>query len=490
MSSHREAPAISEDQVADSTDVYAFVSPSAPDHVTLIANYIPFELPDGGPNFYQFGDDVLYAIHVDNNGDGNPDVSYEFRFATGYHVPSVFLYNTGPIQTLTDAHWNRRQTYSVTEVTYNAKGRATKKVLATDLACPPCNIGPLSTPNYPTLAQSAVHKLDNGITVFAGQRADGFYVDLGAVFDLGNTRPFQQDHETFGLTNTGIGQMAAGINSLQNSNVHAIAIDVPMTTIAEGGVRPTDATKQSSVIGVWTAAYRQKARVIEGNGKTSQSGPWTQVSRLGNPLFNELINPIDKKDHWNSQPPSKDKAFASYASNPLLAQLLPTLYPGVFPNLNAFVASSKPRGDILAIFLTGIPNGAIPGFQNYTPRKTPNVQAEMLRLNMAIPPSTGAGKSSNLGLIGGDLAGFPNGRRVFDDVATIELRALAGATLPLVDNSFTADKAAGAVSFGLTNGPSDITANNSTNYILEFPYLGVPHSGYLVDSTAPTAAQS
>jgi hypothetical protein len=189
MSSHREAPEISKDPVADSTDVYAFVSPDAPDTVTLIANYIPLQGPAGGPNFYEFGDDVLYEIHIDNNGDGYADISYQFSFQTQLQNPATFLYNTGPILSLSSPNWNSRQFYTLTRV---QNGQS--QVLGTGLACPPCNIGPLSTPNYQSLAAAAVHSLPGGIQVFAGQRAEGFYVDLGAVFDLGDLRPFEEIH--------------------------------------------------------------------------------------------------------------------------------------------------------------------------------------------------------------------------------------------------------------------------------------------------------
>ena len=194
MSSHREAPEIAKDPVADSTDVYAFVSPDKPGTVTLIANYIPLQGPAGGPNFYEFGDDVLYEVHVDNNGDGRADVSFQFRFRTTVRNPETFLYNTGPIQSLDSPNWNRRQSYDVTMVT-GFSGRA----IGTGLACPPCNIGPLSTPDYGALAAQAVHQLGGGITVFAGQRAEAFYVDLGSIFDLADLRPFANLHATFGL---------------------------------------------------------------------------------------------------------------------------------------------------------------------------------------------------------------------------------------------------------------------------------------------------
>jgi hypothetical protein len=175
------------DPVADSTDLYAFVSPDRPSTVTLIANYIPLESPAGGPNFYQFGDDVRYEIHIDNDGDGKADITYQFTFSSRLRNPETFLYNTGPIKALNSPNWNSRQFYSVRKLMDNG-GTGTE--LGKNLASPPCNIGPLSTPNYAGLAASAVHDLGRGIKVFAGQRAEGFYVDLGAIFDLGDLRPF------------------------------------------------------------------------------------------------------------------------------------------------------------------------------------------------------------------------------------------------------------------------------------------------------------
>src|SRR5579875_3880483 len=189
MSSHREAPAISKDPVADNTDLYAFVSPDDPETVTIITNFLPLEAPFGGPNFFEFGDDVRYEIHIDNDGDGRAEISYLFEFTTEVRNPNTFLYNTGPIESLDSPNWNRRQFYTVTRVD---DGR--RRVLASHLACPPCNIGPGSTPDYGRLANAAVHDLGGGAKVFAGQRLEGFYIDLGAIFDLGDLRPFQHLH--------------------------------------------------------------------------------------------------------------------------------------------------------------------------------------------------------------------------------------------------------------------------------------------------------
>ncbi len=450
MSSHREAPEIAKDPVADSTDVYAFVSPDAPTTLTLIANYVPLQEPAGGPNFYEFGSDVLYEINIDTQGKAEPDITYQFRFTTVITDQTTFLYNTGPITSLTSTNWNRKQFYSVTRVDSSGTHK-----LGTGLACPPCNIGPLSTPDYATaLAAPALHTLSDGSLVFAGQRAEGFYVDLGSIFDLGNLRPFQ-NLQVFAKA---LGFKAApGVNATKLLNVHSIALQVPITNV-------TDPTRP--VIGVWTTASRQRGGIFSDAGEPDfRFGPYQQVSRLGNPLVNEVIIPMSKKDYWNTQPPHNDKQFATYVAHPELAALLPVLYPGVFPNLAALVSAGTARADLEAILLTGIPSGIVPGFTNFTG----SVQADMLRLNTSIPPSN---SPNILGLIGGDPAGFPNGRRVFDDVVSVELRAVAGATWPLIDKTYTPDAAAGELTDGLT--PSSL----GTPYLDTFPYLGVPFDGY------------
>jgi hypothetical protein len=459
MSSHREAPEVSKDPVADNTDVYAFVSPDKPDTVTLIANFIPFQNPQGGPNFYEFGDDVLYEIHVSNRGDAMSDVTYQFRFTTRIRNKDTFLYNTGPIGSITDPNWNRPQYYSVTRVARGDRPRT----LASNLTCPPVNIGPRSTPDYGRFTSAAVHAIQGGRTVFAGQRGEGFHVDLGSIFDLGTLRPFEMLHLIPSAA-------AVGVNGTQGLNVHSIAIQVPVTDLTRGGVRPTDVMAATSTIGVWASASRQRSRIWDdATGRYSDHGPWGQVSRLGNPLFNEVITPMAQKDRWNATAPYDDAQFAKYVAKPELARLLPVLYPGVFPKLAAYTSN---RADLLAILLTGIPGGVVPGFQNYTgPR-----QADMLRLNVAVPPSS---NPNPIGLVAGDAAGFPNGRRVIDDVVAIELRAVAGATIPLVDPAFTPD----AASAGLTDG----TSNTNLPYLRSFPYLADPAGGYQTTPGTPAA---
>jgi hypothetical protein len=448
MSSHREAPEMAKDPVADSTDVYAFRSPDRPSTVTLIANYIPFQAPDGGPNFYEFGDDVHYDINISNKGTGEADIIYRFKFRTQVRDSKTFLYNTGPITHLADTTWNRPQFYSVTRI---KNGEA--KVLATGLTCPPVNIGPRSTPNYPDLAAAAVHKIGQR-RVFAGQRADAFHVDLGSVFDLGALRPFNHLH-LIPMADT------TGRNSLQGFNVHSIALQVPISEVSRTGEVPTDPSKANAVIGVWTSASRQASRIFDKQtGSYVGHGPYEQVSRLANPLFNEVITPMAHKDRWNARDPKGDSLFAKYVNHPELARLLPVLYPGVFPNLAAY---HQARADLHAVLLTGIPAGVVPGFQNYTGA----VEADLLRLNLAVQPSS---SPNPFGLLGGDAAGFPNGRRVGDDVVAIELRAVAGVTIPLVDPTYTPDAAAGA----LTDGTTD--TNGGTRNA--FPYLGAPGGGY------------
>ncbi len=497
MSSHREAPEISKDPVADNTDTYAFVSPDHPDKVTILTNYIPLEAAAAGPNFYEFGDDVKYYIYVSNNETGLADIAYEFQFTTRVRNENTFLYNTGPITSIYDKTFNRRQTYTVTRIegtepagtTARAKtaegeglesrgrGRHHPKphshlkrtVLGRNLACPPCNVGVHSTPNYPKLASEGIHNLPGGIRVFAGQRNDGFFADLGAVFDLGDLRPFQNLH---------LGSIAAasGIDTLKSgTNVHTIALQIPIRELTRHRNVPKNPLSADATIGIWGGASRRKMQV-RGDEKRrgAESGPWVQVSRLANPLFNELLVPQGRKDEWNRSYPIDDKGFTKGVVHPELAALLPVLYPGVFPNLAKLNASRKPRADIEAIFLTGLPKGIVPGFQNNTGKHL----GDMLRLNVAIPPTA---NPNPLGLLGKDAAGFPNGRRVTDDIVTIELRALAGVTYALVDKSFTPDAAAGKVTQGVPEPPTGAPgsgAEGAARFLSYFPYLGSPHDGF------------
>ncbi|MEP6598636.1 MAG: DUF4331 domain-containing protein [Actinomycetota bacterium] len=469
MSSHREAPEISKDPSADNTDVYAFVSPDKRNTVTLIANFLPFELPYGGPNFYEFADDVLYEIKVSNAGDAQADITYQFRFTTTIRNPNTFLYNTGPISSPTDPNWNRPQTYTLTRVVRRGDGRSTtSRVLGRGLSCPPVNVGVHSTPHYPALAAQSYHDLGGYRAVFAGQRADGFHVDLGSIFDLGDLRPFQA---AYNPAIPPILPNMPGVNGLRGLNVHTLALQLPISDLTVDGRTPTDVMSPKSVIGVWATASRTHARIFDKHSGTYRSlGRFSQISRLGNPLVNEVINPMAQKDRWNAEQPYNDKQFAQYVLHPELANLIANvLYPAAFPLLAAYVAANKPRNDLAAILLTGIPAGVVPGFQNYTG----STLADMLRLNVAVRP-TAAGTENPIGLVAGDAAGFPNGRRPIDDVTAIELKAVAGATIPLVDHSYTPDAAAAALNDGTTN---DNTPYGQP-FLPSFPYLSNPNNGF------------
>jgi hypothetical protein len=441
-SSHREAPGISQDPTADNTDVYAFVSPDRPDSVTIVANYIPLQEPAGGPNFAKFGDDVLYELHVDNDGDSTEDVTYQFRFRTQVRNPNTFLYNTGPITSLSDDDWNVRQTYSVTRV---AGGDA--QLLGENLPTPPVNIGPRSTPAYASLAAGAVANLPGGIKSFAGQRDDPFFVDLGSVFDLAGLRPFNPFH---------IIPLAAGpgVDGVSGFNTHSIVLQVPTAQLASFN-RPT--------IGIYASASRQKITILQRDGTREGNGPWQQVSRLANPLVNEVVIPLGRKDVWNASDPEDDSQFVAEYTEPEVTALENLLYPVLDD------APQTGRGDLVAVLLTGVPG------LNFTGSR----QADLIRLNTSIPPSGSVGTGNRLGALGGDLAGFPNGRRLEDDVTDIELRAFAcgyGAVVgPIVE------------SFGFCGGNANRTPNNllgdgvdqnELTFLTTFPYVAQPHQGY------------
>src|SRR5205823_5035741 len=296
--------------------------------------------------------------------------------------PGTFLYNTGPISSLTDPNWNVRQSYTVNRV-QGDRDEGDRRVLGSDLPTPPVRIGPRSTPDYASLASAAVQDLGNGVKTFAGQRGEGFYVDLGSIFDLGALRPFQSLHLIHPPEN------APGRNGTKGFNVHTIALQVPKTDLTRGGFNPTDPADIRSTIGIWSAASRRKALVRESNGRVAQTGPWVQVSRLGEPLINEVVIEIGEKDLWNSLRPAKDARFQEDYEHPQLQALLPILYPGVFPNLATLTASGAKRADLVAILLTGIPAGIIPGFQNSN-GPTP---ADELRLNLAFAPSYEIGRA-------------------------------------------------------------------------------------------------
>ena len=392
-SSHREAPLISEDPTADNTDLYAFRSPDKPGTFTIISNWIPGEDPAAGPNYYTFSQSARYNIYVDTNGDGRPDITYRARFKTP--TGPFFLGNTVQSYTLT------RNGQVV------AKGQT-----------PPNNIGPRTlatlykTKNYGALASKAVTSMTGGGLVFAGQRDDPFFADVGAIFDL---LGFRKD----------TGSKGGGKDFLSGYNVHTIALQIPISQL-----------HGKKIIGVWSSTDRQNVTV---NGHVRRG--WTQVSRLGEPLVNEVIIPTGLKDLWNRTSPAQDAQFKKYYTTPILAAVMNKLYKLGVPEKN--------RSDLVAVLLTGIPKVTFTG----------NTPADELRLNVSIPPTPPA-KANPFGVVGGDNAGFPNGRRLNDDIVDVEERAVAGFLLgkkvPLGDG---------------VNKDADAR-------LAHFPYVGLPHSGY------------
>ncbi len=444
-SSHREAPLISQDPQADATDTYAFTSPDKPDTVTIITNWYPFEEPVGGPNYYKFGEDVLYEINVDNVGDAQSHIKYQFRFTTQVANGNTFLYNTGPVDTIDSPNLNVKQFYTVTKI---VNGQST--VVGSNLKVPPVNVGAKSTPNYEALSNAGISSLSDGSTVFAGQSDDPFFVDLN-VFDLLSIRKLP-------------GNMGGGVDGLKGYNVQTIAIQVPKSMLSKDSKAPSAATDGDAVIGVWSASYRQATRVLQPNGAAPQgSGDWVQVSRLGAPLVNEVVVPLAAKDLWNASKPADDGQFLGGVTDPELAHLFKAIY-----NINVPPA---PRDDLVAIFLTGIPGATQPATATQKP-------AEELRLNMAVPP---AANPNPLGVVGGDLAGYPDGRRLADDVTDISLKAVAGAAYPLFHPTFKADPLAAQLGDGVDA--------NDVPFRTSFPYVALAHDGTSSvphGTTAPT----
>ncbi len=446
--SHAEAPLISMDRFADNTDTYAFrsVEPGREGFVTLIANYIPLQEPSGGPQYFRFDDTVLYEIKIDNTGDGRPDIIYQFQFTTrivnGDTVLGMSTVNEDAvINSLTDPDYNMPQTYSVTRVDTRSGRRGT--VLGGGFITPPSNIGPRVTPNYEqNLGQPAVYPLPSGGKVFAGQRDEYFYIDLGGTFDALNLRS--------------IGA-SGGIDTTKGYNISTIAIEVPIQELTRSRAIPASSTAPDAVIGVWATASRRSTRVINADGTRGAEGAWRQISRLGNPLVNEVVIPLKLKDAFNSLSPENDAIAAPFVLDPELARLMNIVFGINVP--------PPPRNDLVAIFATGIPENAITG-PGYTTFLSDGIPHEYLRLNVALP-ITPIASINRLGLLGGDVAGFPNGRRPHDDVVDIALRAMAGGT------PFTP-----ATNVPPNNMLGDGVSSNPEGPLLQrFPYLLPPNQG-------------
>jgi hypothetical protein len=416
-SSHREAPLISGQPQYDNTDVYAFVSPDKPDTTTLVANWLPFEDPAGGPNFYKFATDARYDINIDNDGDSQIDLTYRWTFKDHYKSKNTFLYNTGPVRSLNDPNLNFSQTYDLTLIRRVSGGAVSSQRLASDAPVAPSNVGQASMPDYSTLRAQSVWPVTGGGNVFAGQADDSFFLDL-RVFDL-----------LYGGNLSEVGH-----DTLHGYNVQTVALQVPSKQLAP----------HQPIIGVFSSTQRQNA-----------AGGYTQVSRLGMPLVNEVVIPVKDKDKFNASIPWHDAQFGQYVTDPELPKLIQGVYK--------IPAPATPRKDLVQVFLTGVPGLNQP----------PNVRpAEMIRLNTSIPPSK---NPNRLGVLAGDKAGFPNGRRLADDVIDVSLQVvegkLLGAKIPALGDAVNANDKA----FGGT-----------------FPYVALPWSGSDVKASgsgiAPAAA--
>jgi hypothetical protein len=449
-SSHRDAPLITEDPVADNTDVYAFVStqPGRQDYVTVIANYIPLEEPGDGPNYYRFSDNVLYEINIDVDGDARPDLKYHFNFDTRTVNGNTFLYNLGKIgpppnpadPTSQYLNLNVQQSYRLTEWI-----NGTPRTVLERARVAPIHVGSKSTgtpAEYDVLANAAIHTVGTApkeLRVFAGPRDEGFYVDLMGAFDLINPRN-------------------PGADQTSGFNVHTLAVEIPKSRLMEAG-------DKDGRIGVWATANRQRVQIFREDGRQNQNGGWAQVSRLANPLVNEVLIPLKAKDLYNATEPRDDeRTIRSFIVDPATSQGPAALIP-VLNSLTGCTPTTN-RTDLELALLTGIPSGVIPGFAgNRETQKDRVAVADMIRLNYNIPPAT---TPNSLGLLGGDVAGFPNGRRVGDDVLDIDLKAAGGAILHVL----------GAISCPASLTLTDNVNGNDVPYLSTFPYLGRPHQGY------------
>ncbi len=486
--SHREAPQIALDPAADNTDTYAFVSYDAANvardpakrRVTFIENVSPGQDPSDGPNYFNFDDHVLYAINIDNDADGKAeDVVYEFRFKTedrpvggpgGLTSPVPYLGNPHipaavPLQGITaldgpgSEGLTRRQTYTVTEV----RGKHRKPLFkGRTLVAVPSNVGPATMPNYAALAAQGVYSDDeDGIRVFAGQRAETFYIDLGAVFDTLNLRRFLPLLSGPGEDGDAVNPF--GVNRFSGFNVNTIALEVPITRITSD-CKPAGATA-NPVIGMYASTGRPKVKVwgdsrVPGPGNGSP-GSFVQVSRLANPLVNELIINTPFKDTWNAAEPEDEGQFQGFYQNPVIATALKLVYGVDIAPIDGSPAAS--RTDLMNILLK-YPGQALDGPNCGQPC------AELLRLDLTVPPTAPESQSRLGAALSTDKAGWPNGRRPNDDVTDIAIRVVGG-------KNYIAGAAGDGVNF-LAGAPgtvgTDITANGIAK---NFPFLPTPYNG-------------
>ena len=413
-SSHREAPLVAADPQVDGTDLYAFVSPDKPNTSTIVSNWIPFEEPAGGPNFYSFAPGVYYDI-------------YRWIFKNHYVSTDTFLYNTGVVHHLTDATLNFYQTYTLTRI-----GRSDRKVLVRNARVAPSDVGDTSMPDYPQLSDEAIQSFGKHGKTWTGQADDSFFLDL-RVFDLAYGAPNFNE---------------IGDDTLKGFNVNSFVIQVPNSELTRGG-------DGSGIVGIWTTAERQSIRTQTSKGDVRFSGRYVQVSRLGMPLVNEVVVPVGSKDLFNGSNPLDDAQFLPKVVDPELPHDLNALYGLPIPDCNPNMPGIQRDCDLVPLFLQGLPG------LNQPPSVRPS---EMLRLNTTIPPcEQGSCKDySRLGVIGGDNAGFPNGRRLADDIIDVSLQVVEGC---LINHNCG------------PGGLGDGVDHNDVSFLSSFPYLAYPHSG-------------
>jgi uncharacterized protein DUF4331 len=467
-SSHREAPFIAMQPTVDATDLYMFRSyeTGREGYVTLLANYIPFQDPQGGPNFYQFNPHALYEIHIDNNGDAKEDLTFQFRFnnkSKGAALPvggkqiNIPLIDAGAISGVNPATLAVRETFSVDLVRGDRRGVRERLSGTTDGATefdkPVDNIGDKtfgSATGYAAYARQHVYDVaipgcGNG-RVFVGQRKEPFYIAVGKIFDLFNLNPLGPE-------------VSGNKNDLEKKNVSTLAIEVPIACVCSG----TEKT-----IGAYTTASLRQGRLLDGTPSSGLGnvervgGPWTQVSRLGMPLVNEVVIGLDSKDRFNASKPKDDAQFIDFVTNPTLPALIETLFPA------AKAPTNFPRTDLVTAFLQGIAGVNQPA--NVVP-------SEMLRLNTSIAPAA-ASAQNPLGVAAGDNAGFPNGRRPGDDIVDVSIRVAMGALCVLTTDADAlkvgckpADAPAGGLAF------TDGVRKTAADFQSVFPYLNTPLPG-------------
>ncbi len=435
-SSHREAPNIMLDPSADNTDVYAWTAPGAEGALTIASNWIPGQVPANGPNFFRFDDRARYYNNVDSNGDGVADIRYRFTFDTEIRNPNSFLY-AGPGTTgFEDPKLNVIQRYDVVRETYNAKGKLKqKRKVGNDLPAAPPNIGPKTFPNYGNFVAGATRTLKDGTKLFVGSRDDPFYVDLGATFDAINVR-------------VGTGNEGQGKDDFSGYSTSTTVMQIPERLVTRDGEPVASADAKNAVVGIWSSTERRRLEVTNADFDAKSKGKggkkWVQVSRLGNPLVNEVVIPLGMKDRFNRTTPDRDaELYGQFVTQPELAAVLNALFDVNAPETD--------RTDIVQAVLQGIPG------LNEHRGKFAGTPVDTLKLNLGVPPTD---SPNRFGVIGGDNAGYPNGRRLEDDVVDIDLQVIAGI---LVDN---------AVPLG------DGVDENDKSFLGQFPYLAAPDSGF------------